>query len=65
MAKAIYELNAREIIEEGLFHKAVELMDDYTREEVQTDLAPCTDEEFLAEYMKRHKKKFNTDFFIY
>ena len=28
-------------------------MDDETREAVALDLAPCTDEEFLAEYLRR------------
>ena len=33
---------------------AVELMDDNLREEVAADLAPCTEQEFFAEYCKRH-----------
>lgn len=37
---------------------AVELMDDDLREEVAADLAPCTEQEFFAEYCKRHAAKF-------
>ena len=37
---------------------AVELMDDDIREAVAADLAPCTDQEFFAEYCKRHAVKF-------
>lgn len=31
----------------------VQMMDDDTRESVQADLAPCTEAEFLAEYLRR------------
>lgn len=37
---------------------AVELMDDDIREAVAADLAPCTDQEFFAEYCKRHAAKY-------
>lgn len=40
------------------YDAAVELMDDYLREEVAADLAPCTEQEFFAEYCKRHAAKF-------
>lgn len=55
---------AREIIDNGLYAAAVNLMDDEIREEVHRDLAPCTDEEFLAEYMKRHAEKYGAEFEI-
>lgn len=34
------------------------LMDDEIREAVHYDLAPCTDEDFLAEYQRRHTAKY-------
>ena len=40
------------------YDAAVELMDDDLREEVAADLAPCTEQEFFAEYCKRHAAKF-------
>lgn len=40
------------------YDAAVELMDDNLREEVAADLAPCTEQEFFAEYCKRHDAKF-------
>ena len=46
------------------FASAVELMDDEIREAVHADLAPCTDEEFLVEYMKRHEEKYGEPFTI-
>lgn len=39
-----------------------ELMDDEIREEVHNDISPCTDIEFLREYMKRHEAKFGDVF---
>lgn len=40
------------------YNATVELMDDILREAVVADLAPCTDQEFFAEYCKRHAAKF-------
>ena len=57
-------MTAQEIIENGMFHAAVELMDDEIREAVHQELSPCTDEEFLTEYMKRHAEKYGVDFEI-
>lgn len=53
---------AAEMVGEGLFDAAVELMDDELREEIHAGLAPCTDEEFLAEYIRRHEDKFGETF---
>ena len=53
---------AAEMISEGLYDAAVELMDDEIREEIHADLAPCTDEEFLAEYIRRHQDEFGETF---
>lgn len=38
------------------------LMDDELREELHSELYPCTQKEFLDEYCKRHKEKFNEEF---
>lgn len=57
-------MNANEIIINGLYEAAVNLMDDEIREELHRELAPCSDLEFLEEYMKRHKEKYNEDFEI-
>lgn len=46
------------------FDAAVQLMDDDLREEVHADLAPCTDEEFLREYERRHEEKYGEPFQI-
>lgn len=42
-----------EIIERNLWDTIVCLMDDDIREAVAADLAPCTEAEFLAEYLRR------------
>jgi len=57
-------MTAKEIINNGLYNTAVELMDDDIREELHATLAPCTDEEFLTAYMEQHKAKYNEDFTI-
>ena len=44
------------------YESAVALMDDEIREQVHTDLAPCTEEEFLAEYCRRHEEKYGEHF---
>lgn len=38
---------------------AVSFMDDDLREQIHGTLAPCTDQEFFYEYVKRHEQKFN------
>jgi hypothetical protein len=57
-------MTANEIIESGLYDQAVSLMDDKIREAVHADLAPCTEAEFLAEYMARHLEKYGEPFTI-
>ena len=37
---------------------AVNLMDDDLREELNADLAPCTEQEFFETYEKAHETKF-------
>ena len=57
-------MTAKEIIEKGYYEAAVMLMDDEIRESVHADLAPCSEEEFLTEYMKRHEEKYGMPFII-
>ena len=54
--------DAERIIANGQYDAAVALMDDGIREAVHADLAPCTDLEFLTEYMRRHEERFGTAF---
>ena len=57
-------MNAKEIIDSGLYNQAINLMDDELREELHRELAPCTDEEFLEAYIKAHEEKFGEEFAI-
>lgn len=50
------------MIDMKYFEEAVQLMDDELREEIHADLAPCTQEEFLREYEKRHLEKYGEEF---
>lgn len=44
------------------YDAAVNLMDDELREEIHAELAPCTNQEFIEEYARRHKEKYGEDF---
>ena len=55
-------MTAKEIVEKGCFDAAVILMDDEIRESIHADLAPCTEEEFLEEYMRRHEERYGIPF---
>ena len=57
-------MTAQEIIDKGMYQAAVMLMDDDIREEVHRDIAPCSDLEFLEEYMKRHEEKYGIEFIV-
>ena len=46
------------------FNACVALMDDDLREEISADLAPCTEQEFINEYCKRHFAKYGIGFEI-
>lgn len=59
-----YYKEPEEIIEQGLYDAAVALMDDEISEAVNADLAPCTEQEFLAEYMARHEQKHGVPFVV-
>jgi hypothetical protein len=45
-----------EITDNNLWDTVVNMMDDDTREDVHADLAPCSDEAFLTEYLRRAKE---------
>lgn len=45
-----------EIMRHNLWDALVNLMDDDTRERVHTELAPCTEEEFLTRYLELAEK---------
>lgn len=42
-----------EITSRNMWDTVVNMMDDDTRETVHSELAPCTEVEFLREYLKR------------
>ena len=46
------------------FDACVAMMDDDLREEIHSEIAPCTDQEFIDEYAKRHEAKFDEPFQI-
>lgn len=46
------------------FEAAVSLMDDELREELNRELAPCTEQEFFEAYEKAHEEKFGEEFQI-
>lgn len=52
-------LNGREIE----FEAAVNLMDDEIRECIHSDLAPCSDQEFIDAYVKAHADAFGGEEF--
>ena len=43
------------------WNTAVNLMDDDLREELNADLAPCTEQEFFEAYEKAHENKFGEE----
>lgn len=44
------------------FEAAVNIMDDEIREELATDISPCSDQKFFDAYCKRHAEKFGEEF---
>lgn len=57
-------MNAKEICKAGMFNAAVALMDDEIRETIHNEYAPCSDEEFLSQYMAAHLEKYGEEFTI-
>lgn len=64
MATNRFAADAKEIVKNGQYNVAVNLMDDDLREEIHAEMTPCTDEEFLAEYMSRHYAKYGEEFTV-
>lgn len=46
------------------FDAAVDYMDDDIRVELHTELAPCSEQEFLTAYEKAHEEKFGEEWFL-
>lgn len=57
-------MNINDVIINGNYDFAVNLMDDELREEIHAELSPCTDKDFLVEYCKKHFEKFGEEFEI-
>lgn len=53
-------LNGREVY----FEDCANFMDDEIREDLHLELSPCTEQEFLDAYCKRHEEKFSQEFTI-
>ena len=47
------------------FEAAVNIMDDELREQVNAELAPCTNQEFFERYEELHEEKFGEEFAPY
>lgn len=43
------------------YEAAVELMDDEIREELNSEIAPCTEQEFFTAYEKAHAEKYGEE----
>lgn len=59
-----FAYEAQEIIENGCFDAAVELMDDDLREYLHERLSPCSDFEFLEAYMREHFERYGFVFTV-
>lgn len=46
-------VTAAEALEVYSIDDIAQFMDDDVREQIHSDIAPCTDEEFLEEYLRR------------
>lgn len=46
------------------FEAAVSLMDDEIREDLNRELAPCSEQEFFSAYEKAHTEKYGEEFQI-
>ena len=44
------------------FEGAVSLMDDEIREDLNRELAPCSEQEFFSAYEKAHAEKYGEEF---
>jgi hypothetical protein len=62
--KMNWEVTARNIINSGLYEAAEALMDDDIREDLNREIAPCAEEDFLVAYMDRHYRRYGAAFVI-
>lgn len=62
--KVTFGVSKEEYDRDPEFYMASTYMDDEIREEVHRELAPCTNEEFMEEYKKRHMEKFGEEFIV-
>lgn len=46
------------------FEASVSLMDDEIREDLNRELAPCSEQEFFSAYEKAHAEKYGEEFQI-
>lgn len=46
------------------FSAAVSLMDDDIREEIHSEFAPCSEQEFFSEYCRRHEERYGDRFTV-
>lgn len=46
------------------FEVAVSLMDDEIREDLNRELAPCSEQKFFSAYEKAHEEKYGEEFQI-
>lgn len=53
-------INGREVD----YDAAVNLMDNEIREELHSEIAPCTNQEFINAYIERHRQKFSEEFVV-
>lgn len=61
MSKVI--LNYTGVDHEVDYDACVNMMDDDLREQLNAEMAPCTDQEFLDRYCQLHAEKFNGEEF--
>lgn len=64
LAEELRQELARDIIDNGLYEAAEALMDDEIRENLNREMAPCTEEAFLVAYMGKHYRKYGASFVI-
>ena len=57
-------MNASKMIKLFSWEAITDYMDDDLREQIHSELAPCTEEEFLTKYMGLHLEKFGEEFIV-
>ena len=62
--KKHWQEEAQEMINRFNWEVIASYMDDEIREKLHFKLAPCSNEEFLVEYLALHYKKYGSEFSI-